>query len=190
VRRLRLLRCSAPAAVSRPGESEGEFRARLRDELRARRDEDVEKLRTRYAPELARLRERIAQAEQRIEREQAEYGQRKVQAAISIGATVVGALFGRKLGSVGNVGRATTAARGVGRAADERSDVARAAERAEDLRAKLAELERALAADLARIESPAAPTALALEEVRVAPRKADLEVKPLVLVWSPERAGP
>jgi hypothetical protein len=38
-------------------------------------------------------------------------------ALISIGATVVGALFGRKLGSVGNVGRATTAMRGVSRSA-------------------------------------------------------------------------
>jgi hypothetical protein len=185
-RPLRLWRCAAPAAVSRPGESEGEFRARLCDAARARRDQDVEKLRARYAPQLARLRERIAQSEERVAREQAEYGQRKVQAAISIGATVVGALFGRKLGSVGNVGRATTAARGVGRAADERGDVARASERVEEVRAKLAQLERALADDLARIESPADPKALALEELLVPPRKADLEVKPLVLVWSPE----
>jgi hypothetical protein len=41
--------------------------------------------------------------------EQSQYKQKKMQTAISFGTTVVGALFGRKLGSVGNVGRAATA---------------------------------------------------------------------------------
>lgn len=43
--------------------------------------------------------------------EQSQYKQKKMQTAIPFGTTVVGALFGRKLGSVGNVGRAATASR-------------------------------------------------------------------------------
>ena len=43
----------------------------------------------------------------RVEVDQSQYKQKKMQTAISFGATVVGALFGRKLGSVGNVGRPT-----------------------------------------------------------------------------------
>jgi hypothetical protein len=188
-RPLRLWRCKSPAATSQPGESEGVFRARLRDAMREDRDGEVEKLRRRYAPELARLRERIARGEQQVAREQAQYGQRKVQAAISIGASLAGALFGRKLGSATNLGRATTAARGVGRAADERADVARASERVDVLRAELAELERTLEADLARLAAPADPASFALDEIEVSPRKSDAEVQPTVLVWTPERIG-
>jgi hypothetical protein len=183
-RPLRLLRCADPKLSSEPGESEGAFRVRVREAQRDARDAAVEKLRARHAPRLARLRERIADAERRQEREQEQYSQRKVQAAISIGASVVGALFGRKLGSAGNVGRATTAARGVGRAADERGDVARAQERVEDLREQLAALERDFEADRARLEAAPDAAALALEELLVAPRKGDIETRPLVLVWT------
>src|SRR5690606_2801120 len=153
-RPLRLLACADPRLVSAPGEDEGAFRVRLREALRDARDAELERLRARFAPQLARLRDRIAAAEQRLAREQEQYSQRKVQAAISIGASVVGALFGRKLGSATNVGRATTAARGVGRIADERSDVARAQEGLETLREQLAALARALAGELARRPAP------------------------------------
>jgi hypothetical protein len=185
---LRLLRCADPALVSEPGESEGAFRVRVREALHEARDGELERLRARFAPQLARLRDRIAQAEQRKEREQEQYSQRKVQAAISLGASVVGALFGRKLGSATNVGRATTAARGVGRAADERGDVARAHERIEDLRGQLAALERELEAELARREALPDAAALPLEERLVAPRKSDIDVRPLVLVWTAQES--
>ena len=58
-----------------------------------------------------------------------------------MGATVLGGLFGRKLRSVCNVGRATTAARGAGRASRERDDVARAQANLETLRRQLGDLE-------------------------------------------------
>src|SRR5690606_22153439 len=186
-RPLRLLACADPRLVSTPGEDEGAFRVRLREALHEARDAERERLRARYAPRLARLRDRIAAAEQRLAREQEQYSQRKVQAAISIGASLVGALFGRKLGSASNLGRATTAARGVGRIADERGDVARAQEGLEALREQLAGLERELAEELARLEEPRDAATLALEERLAAPRKSDLDVRPLVLMWMDAR---
>ncbi|RIL00824.1 MAG: ATP-binding protein [Proteobacteria bacterium] len=179
-----------PKCVSRPGESEGALRARLRDLARAARDGQLEKLRAKHAPKLAALRDQIARAEHRVEAEREQYSAKKMETAISIGASVVGALFGRKLGSRSNVGRAATAARGIGRAADERGDVARAAERATQLRERLSQLEAEFEADAAQLEAGSASAADArLEEVRIAPRKADLAVEPLVLVWTPWCVG-
>lgn len=185
-RPLRLLHCTDPPLVSAPGEDEGAFRIRIREALRAARDAEVEALRARFAPRLARLRDRSAAAEERVAREQEQYSQRKVQAAISLGASVLGTLFGRKLGSATNVGRAATAARGVGRAADERRDVARAGERADELREQLASLERELEVELAKRQALPDVAALRLAEKRVAPRKSDIDVRPLTLVWAPE----
>lgn len=186
-RPLRLLRCPDLKLVSDPGESDGAFRVRLRDEHRAIRDVDVEKLRGRFVPKLARLREQIVRAEERIAREQSQYSEKKMQAAISIGATVVGALFGRKLGSAASVGRAATAARGVGRAANEREDIARATARAEELRARLVDLERDFEVASVQLAAAIDPATLPLEEVSVAPRKSDIDVHPIALVWVPER---
>jgi hypothetical protein len=183
---LRLLHCAELGAWSQPGESEGAFRAQLRQLLHERRDRELEKLRQRYAPKLARLEERIRGAQGRVEREQSQYEQQKVQTAVSIGATLLGALFGRKLASAG-VGRATTAARGVGRAARERGDVARAQEGVEDLERELAALEGELEQALAALRAEAEAAAPAVEEMALAPRKGDLALESLRLAWLPWR---
>ena len=77
--------------------------------------------------EAGALAERLRRAEQAVDREQQQASDQKLQTAVSMGATVLGALFGRKAVSIGTLGRATTAARGVGRTMKEDSDVKRAA---------------------------------------------------------------
>ena len=186
-RRLRLWRCKKPALVSQPGDTEGDFKAKLRDALREARDVSIEKLRRRYAPKLARLEERIAKAEQRVEVEREQYSEKRTQAAISIGATVVGALFGRKLGSLGNLGRATTAMRGTGRAARQRGDIARAQEQVGRLREQLRDLEQQFEDDRDDLQATLDVDALTIKEVKVACRKSDLDIQSLSLVWVPFR---
>jgi hypothetical protein len=180
-----LWRSADTREMSRPGESEGDFRARLLLRTREQRDGEMDKLRARWAPKLAALEERIRQADTRVAREQSQYGQQKLQTAISVGATVLGALFGRKLGSSGSVGRATTAVRAGARAAREREDVGRAQESAEALREQLAGLEAEFAAAKTTLASPLDSKALPLEVVNVPPRKGDLSVTRLVLGWLP-----
>jgi hypothetical protein len=186
---LRVLRCAEPPATSRPGQSEGEFRAQLRQLLHEERDLELEKLRKRYAPKLALLRDRIRKAEQRVERERSQYREQKMQAAISVGATVLGALFGRKLGSIGSVGRATTAARGAGRAARERGEMARAEDDAEALEQQLGELEAEFAQQLEAVPERLGGREVVCEELAIHPRKSDLTVDRVALVWTPWREG-
>jgi hypothetical protein len=126
---------------SQPGESEGEFRARTQHAGREKRDETVERLRRKYAPKLAALQDKVRRAEQAVARESEQVTQQGLQAAISIGATLVGAMLGRKVVSTGTIGRATTAARGAGRVVKEQQDVGRAKETVEVLRQQLANLE-------------------------------------------------
>jgi hypothetical protein len=182
-------RSSDPRAMSRPGASEGEFRAQLRQMLHEKRDLEIEKLRKRYAPKLAHLGDRIRRAEQRVERERSQYQQQKMHTAVSVGATVLGALFGRKLGSVGNIGRATTAARGASRAARERGDVARALEDTEALQQQLRELESELETRLEALREQADDSKVVCEELPIRPRKSDLSVERVALVWTPWRVG-
>ncbi len=178
-------RCKALDAVSRPEESEGEFRARLALHAREARDADVEALRKKYAPKLAALDERRRVALQRVAREESDYGQKKLDTAMSIGATVLGALFGRKMRSVSNVGRATTAARSVGRAAKEREDVQRAQENVAAVDERIVELNAELEAEIASITAGADPASLALDEVTIRPKKSDVTVTRLALAWTP-----
>jgi hypothetical protein len=186
-RPLVLLSCPKLKETSRPHESAGEFRVRLAQSARERRDLEIEKLRKRYAPKLKRLEERIRSAEQRVEVQESQYKQQKMQTAISFGATLLGALFGRKAASVGTVGRASTTARGMGRAARERGDVARAKATLESLEPQLAELEREFEEATERVRRDFDLDSLELEEKPLAPRKSDIRTTAPLLVWTPWR---
>lgn len=182
---LRLYRCPAVKLVGRGDEGRGEFIARVRLALREMRDRELAKLEGRYSPRLAGLQERIRRAEERVRREEAQLKQQKVQTAISVGTTVLGALFGRKAISASTVGRATTAARGVGRAAREREDVERALEEKARLEAELAALEAEFEGEAARLKDPLGEVDRLVEEVEIRPRKTDITVLRLQLVWTP-----
>jgi hypothetical protein len=168
---------------SRPGEDEAQFRARLAHQAREHRDGAIEKLRAKYAPKLARLDERIRSAEARVEREQAQVQQQQMQSAISIGSAVLGALFGRKLVSGTNVGRAAGAARGLARGAREKDDVVRADESRQQLEAQRAEIEAACQAELAALE---ATPASSVTQLSIKPRKSDITITRVALAWIEE----
>jgi hypothetical protein len=180
-----IIKSRKPKALSRVGESEGEFRGRLQGLVREARDLAVEKLRRRFAPKLVRMQERIRKAEMRVDVQKEQYSASKQQTAISLGATIVGALFGRKLG-VGSVGRAATTARGASRAARERSDVARAEEKTEILREQLQQLEADFEGESHSLTAGSVDD-IATEEIRVTARKSDTDIEELVLLWTPWR---
>ncbi len=184
---LELWRDPATRLLSEPDESRAEFAARIAQQRREARDLEVEKLRASYAPRLATLEGRVRRAEAKLEREQAQVGQQTMQTAISVGATLLGALFGRKVASVGTVGRATTAARGVGRVAREKADVERVRDELEVLRGQLDDLEAELEGRLGEIR--AAADGGDLESVEIKPRKSDIDVQTLALLWVPWLQG-
>ncbi len=186
---LGLCKCPSAGAVSKPGESEGDFRARLQQQARERRDADADKLRQKYAAKLASLQERLRRAEQAVGREKQESVQAGVQTAISVGATVLGALFGRKAVSSTTIGRATTAARGAGRTMKQAGDVQRAQESAEAVRRQIEGLEADLEEELAARSATTDPLTEKLERVSVRPKKSDINVRSLALVWRPYRGG-
>jgi hypothetical protein len=188
--KLKLWKCGALKLTSQPGESEGAFRTRLGQRAREQRDLAVEKLRGRYAPKLAALEERIRRAEQRVEKEKSQATHQALSAAISFGSSVLGALFGRKLGSSSNIGRAATSMRQAGRAAQERGDIGQAKETEATLRDRLAELEAEFAAEAEKVRAANADEALAVEELGIRPRKTDVAVGGVTLVWTPWRVTP
>ena len=180
-----LWKCPSLKAYSNPQESEGDFRVRLRQLAHEQRDLEIEKLRKRYAPKLAALQDRVRAAQAAVERETAQYRRASLDTAISIGSSILGALFGRRLASRTNVGKASSSMRSVGRAAQQRGDIGRAEEKVESLQEKLIELEEGFEQQRQRLEATYEIDDLDLDELTVRPRKGDIDILPLVLLWTP-----
>jgi hypothetical protein len=89
-----LFRSNLFKVVSQPGESERDFRIRLAQMSRERRDSDIDVLRQRYASKFDALNRQEASAREALGRQQSQYDNQKMQTAISVGAGLLGALFG------------------------------------------------------------------------------------------------
>jgi len=171
--------------TSRPDETEGEFKVRVQDAARASRDAAVEAVRRKYAARQAALTEKLRRAEAAVARETEQSSQQKLQTAVSIGATLVGALLGRKPINVGTLGRATTAARGVGRTMKEAGDIQRASETVEAVRAQAKELDDQMREETQGIAAnfERAPV---FERATLLPKRGQVTVQLLALGWDPE----
>jgi len=172
--------------TSNPGESERDFRIRVQNAQREARDGEVEAVRRKFAEKRARLAERVRRAEQSVSREQEQASQQKLQTAVSIGATVIGALFGRKTITAGTIGRATTAARGFGRSAKEQADVGRAQENVDVIKKDLEDLDAQIAEETAAIAARYDADAGNITKVAVAPKRGQINVHFVALGWVPE----
>jgi hypothetical protein len=182
---LTIYACPAFKLTGKAGETAADLRIRAREAVREVRDRGLEKVRARYAPKLAALQDRIRRAQERVAREQAQYDAQKFQTALSAGATVLGALLGRKAVSMSTLGRATTAGRGVGRTMREKGDVARAAEEVTTLQQQLGALEEQFRAETTEVSGGIDPETAEITEAVIRPRKSDTAVRRVSLVWLP-----
>jgi hypothetical protein len=180
-----ILKSSSSGVCSKPDEQERDFRLRLLQTNREARDNAVEALRRRYAPKIAAVEERLRRAQQAKQVQSEQVKTATLQTAISVGATLLGGLFGRKTLSLSSVGRATTAARGVARTMKESADVTRAGETVEAVEQQLRQLNAELESEIAQWTSASDPATEKLESILIKPKKQDITVKLVGLVWAP-----
>ena len=182
----RLTLFSAPAArlTSRAGETERDFRLRLTQSARESRDAAVDKLRASYAGKLARLTQRVAAAEEGVRREEDQASQQRTQTMVSFGATVIGALLGRKAVTASTLGRATTAVRGVGRSVKESQDVGRAQDKLVAAQQELKALDNEVNEEIAALTAVDAAGA-AIDTIEVKPKRGGVDVRLVALAWKP-----
>ncbi len=171
--------------TSQAGESEQDFRMRLQQMARERRDFEVDRLRQRYAARTATLQQRLMRAEQRIGREQEQFNEQKMQTAISVGATLLGALMGRKTLSASTLGRATTATRQASRIVREKQDVQRAREEQDAVQAQLSELEQQLQQEADRIAAAYDPQKEVLQPIMIRAARQDILLQLFGILWIP-----
>ena len=165
--------------TSAPDESEPAFRARCAIKARETRDAAVDKLRAKYQPKLDALAAKERTADARVDREQAQATSATASSAISIGASMLGALFGGRRGTASKV---ASAARSIGRTAGQRGDVTRARDAVDQLALQHADLEAALATEIAQLRAAPEPD---VATAKVVAKKADTVVTRVALVWLP-----
>ncbi|HQR24637.1 MAG TPA: hypothetical protein PK163_07600, partial [Steroidobacteraceae bacterium] len=164
---LNVMSCPALKMSAAPGGTEGEFRAHIAQALREKRDAAVEALRAKYASKLAGLQAREERAEQRVEREKSQATSATLATAVSVGGSLLGALFGGRRGST--FSKVSTAARGIGRATQQRADVTYAESDARAVQEQIAAVNAELEAEIERLGGEFDPNPVRIETVAIRP---------------------
>ncbi len=182
-----VLTCPAFKMSSLKEESERDFRIRVAQKVKEVRDSEIDKLRAKYGEKLSTLENKIRLAEQALEREQEQVKAQDMQTAISVGATVLGALLGGsgRRRSSGTLGRATTAARAANRSASSRADVERAIENLEALHQKRNDIEQQFQSEVTAIQTELDRAAQSVEVVNIAAKKTNVSVDVFSFAWAP-----
>jgi hypothetical protein len=180
---IEVLRSARTKLASAPDESERDFRIRLQQAMREGRDAALARVRDKHAPKIRAAEDKLRRAQTAVDRETQQASDSKMSAAVSLGASVLGALLGKKAVTATNIGRVSTAARSMGRMSRESADVERASSTVTVLEQQLADCQAALEADLATVQAEWDPAAEALQRAIVKPKRGGVSVQLVGLVW-------
>ncbi len=166
--------------TGQPGDKPREFRARCEEAARARRDAEIEKVRKSYEREIVRVETKIAKGQRELSRDTEEYRSRKREENWALAETAFNFLRGRRpsyavawaMRRRGNTGRAEREIE------ESESDLA-------DLEQALIELRKSLEEEIAEVAQKWADALEQVEEIRLAPRRADVSVDTFGLAWLP-----
>lgn len=174
------LECKSLKLKSQPGEEPAKFHERVSQEIRTRRDAELDKIRQKFQARIEREQDQVARAQERVDRERAEARHAQMDSALSVGTSILGAFMGRSVvsavrNSASSASRSSRAQADIGRAEDalarEMEDVTKLGE----------ELERELEASARKFD----PANFPVESKPVFPKKQDIQIRFCGLVFVP-----
>ncbi len=176
--KLQLLKSTCLNQLSLPGEVERDFRVRLQQGAREKRDEQVTKLREKYSSVFTRMDEKIRRAQIALDQQKAQASGQKYQVVASIGEAILGSFLGRK-----SITRATRTTREMTRSMKESKDKENAEKNLKTLQQEKSKLETQFQSEVTQMETKTDPLAEKLENVSISPSKTNIKVQIVALVW-------
>jgi len=166
--------------VALPDETQREFTVRCREAAREMRDAEVDKLSQKYERKIGQLQDRLAREERELVEDEADHAARKREELISAGESVIGLFLGRR------------SSRGLSTASRRRRYTTKAKADVQETKVNIADLEEDIAELKAELEEEAeavtrrwAEALDEMDEVRVTPRRTDVDVELFALAWAP-----
>lgn len=170
--------------TSKPGETEGEFRSRLGLLLKEKRDDAIAKLESDYNAKIRTLEDRLNRAQGKASEVHHKALWQKIEVFISFLSTIIGAFLGKKL-TKGTVTQTGTNLKRAGKITEgsqtenrAEEDVTTLQQRIEQQKQQLEDVKRELAAKYD-------PDKVIVESTNIPPRKSDIAVDKIALVWWP-----
>ncbi|MBA3815370.1 MAG: ATP-binding protein [Parachlamydiaceae bacterium] len=170
--------------TSKTAESEEDFRTRVSLALRENRDQAVNKLREKYGQKINTLKEKLQRSQSKVAQKQSESTWQKAEAFITAGSTILGAILGKGV-TKGTISQAGTSMRRIGKIGKDNQDAEQAEEDSTSVQEQLNAVQNQLNQEIDLVPKSIDPSSIKLEEVKIKPRKSDISVENIFLIWWP-----
>lgn len=170
--------------TSKDGESEENFRTRVSLALRENRDELVAKLREKYGQKINTLTERLRRAQDKLSQKQSQSTWQKAEAYLTAGATILGAVLGKRV-TKGTISQAGTSMRRIGKVTKDSQSAEYAEEDCQSIQQQLNDVQSQLDQEIDRVPKSVDPAIIKLDEIKIKPRKSDISIEKIALIWWP-----
>lgn len=167
--------------VSFPDESERDFRIRLQQVTRERRDLEIERFRRQFYKKIDTLERQLKTAQRLVDKEGDQYQQKMFDTAISVGTSIFGAILGSRTSRT-SVSRA---ARSASRLSKDKKDIARAKEKTVEIQLRIKNLDAQLNDQINDLTNKFDPMAGNLQKIIIRPKKNDILQRYFGFLWVP-----
>ncbi|WP_457562392.1 helicase HerA domain-containing protein [Caminibacter pacificus] len=179
-KKIELFACKKLKMESKLGESEEDFRARVDGVLKDKKEVEIEKIEKKYKTKFKRLQDKLQRLEIKLEKEKSDVSSKTTDTLLDIGMGILGALFGRKSSAVT---KGASALKKGGRIVKEKRDVEAVEMQIEEVKEDIKNLKEELEAEIEKIEEKYDPSNYEIEPVSIKPRRSDVSVEDIALLW-------
>lgn len=170
---------------SRPGESQADFTARCHAAADAGADRDTDQIRQKLQLKIDRINEGIAADRQRAQQLEEEAAASRRNEAVSIGGSVLGAIFGGRKSARSISAAANRAATGRARSQKADNRMEQALARIDEKMANIDDLQHQLADEITDIVAHWSGLAADVVTLEIPLEKSDIGIEQVALVWVP-----
>lgn len=168
--------------TSHENESEGDFRVRVLQALKEKRDASIKKIRDQYAKKIEQLAAKIKRIQEKMTDKQQKKWLQMFQTFISFITTILGAVFGRKL-TKGTINQTETSLRRAGRLTKDSQDVTQAEGDLQTTQQQFKDLEMQRDNEIFDLIENQSLENIKLDTISIRPRKSDISIEKVGLIW-------
>lgn len=169
---------------SEGGEAENEFRTRITPEIWKHKEEEIKKVQAKFGEKKQQLTQKIKRSEENVNHKQQKAFWQKIEAFFSFLATILGAILGKKV-TKGTLSQTGTSIRRAGRIGKDSQEAAQAEETYKMYQEQLENLDLQREEEIRELNRQYDPHTMELDAISIKPKKTDISIEKLAIVWWP-----
>ncbi len=170
--------------TSKPEESKEDFHARVLSAGSEKVNLEVKKTEEKYNEKIAAIEVKFKKADDKLSLQKNQSFIQKIEAFLSFLTTLFQAFLGKRL-TKGTLTQVGTSMRKAGRLTKESQDEVYAEDSLKSYETQISDLKQSLQDEITKIKADSESILNQIEEIAVKPRKSDIVVDEIALVWSP-----